>query len=191
MKQLVTFFILAYFISWIIWLPLYGHIFGLNNIPALPYQHAIGALGPLLASFISTWIFLKKEGVKNLIAKCIQIKPLIYLAIALLSPFILAIIAMLISYFVNHTAINFKSLLHTKEFPQFGLFTFLFTIFSFLVLEKKQAGVGLHCPVCKLKWKHLPQVLCLQYFGHWAFAFIFLQAWLYNNGECSNCWLGF
>lgn len=132
MKYLLTFFALAFLISWIIWLPLYGHIFGLGNLPALPFQHAIGALGPLIASFLTTWIFLKKDGVKNLIAKCFQLKPLIYLAIALLSPFMLAFIAMVISYFINQTPINFSALFTTKEFPQFNLLTiFLYNLFFF------------------------------------------------------------
>ncbi|WP_462254748.1 CPBP family glutamic-type intramembrane protease [Ferruginibacter sp.] len=132
MKQLVTYFGLTYLISWIIWLPLYGHIFGLSNLPALPFQHAVGALGPLIASFITTWIFLKKEGIKNLIAKCFKIKPLLYLAIALLSPFILTVIAILISYFINKTPIDFTELLHIKEFPQFSLFTFfIYNLFFF------------------------------------------------------------
>jgi len=70
MKQLLTYFGLAYLISWTIWLPLYLHIFGINNLPVLPFQHAFGALGPFIASFLTTWIFLKKDGVKKLFAKC-------------------------------------------------------------------------------------------------------------------------
>ena len=35
MKQVLTFFIFAYLISWTIWLPLYGHIFGLTDLPTL------------------------------------------------------------------------------------------------------------------------------------------------------------
>ena len=75
MKELLVFFWLTYLISWIIWLPLYGHIFGLNNLPIVPYQHTIGALSPLIASLLTTWIFLKKDGLKKLLAKCFQIKP--------------------------------------------------------------------------------------------------------------------
>jgi membrane protease YdiL (CAAX protease family) len=132
MKQLFTYFGLTYFFSWIIWLPLYGHIFGLNNLPALPFQHAIGALGPLIASFLTTWIFLKKQGLKKLLAQCVQIKPLIYFAIALLSPFILVLCAGLLSHYINKTPINFYGLLHTKEFPQFSLLTFfLYNLFFF------------------------------------------------------------
>ena len=132
MKQLFTYFGLTFLFSWIIWLPLYGHVFGLNHLPALPFQHAIGALGPLIASLLTTWIFLKREGIKNLIAKCIQIKPLIYLAVALFGPFMLAFIAMVICYFINQTPINFLTLLTTKEFPQFNLLTiFLYNLFFF------------------------------------------------------------
>ncbi len=123
-KQLLTFFGLAYLISWLIWLPLYGHVFGLGNLPTLPFHHAIGGLGPLIASFLTTWFFLKKEGVKNLLTKCLQIKPLIYLSIALFSPFVLAVFALIISYFLDKNPIHFSELLRTKEFPQFNLLTF-------------------------------------------------------------------
>ena len=124
MKQLLTYFGLAYLISWTIWLPLYGHIIGFNNLPIVPFHHAIGGLGPLIAAFLTTWIFLKKEGIKSLLAQCIQIKPLIYLAIALFSPFILAFMAAFISYFVDKTPIQLSGLLRVKEFPQFNFLTF-------------------------------------------------------------------
>jgi uncharacterized protein len=124
MKQLLTFFALTYLISWIIWLPLYGHLFGLTNFPTIHFNHAIGGLGPLIASFLTTFIFLKTDGVKKLLAKCFQIKPLLYLAIALFSPFILALVASLASHFINKTPVNFSGLLSTKEFPQWCLLTF-------------------------------------------------------------------
>jgi len=124
MKQLLTYFGLAYLISWTIWLPLYLHIFGINNLPVLPFQHAFGALGPFIASFLTTWIFLKKDGVKNLLAKCFQIKPLAYLTIALFGPFVLTFIAIAISCFINQTPANLSSLFTTNEFPQFNLLTF-------------------------------------------------------------------
>ena len=37
MKQLLTYFGLAYLISWTIWLPLYGGVFGLTNLPVCPF----------------------------------------------------------------------------------------------------------------------------------------------------------
>jgi membrane protease YdiL (CAAX protease family) len=124
MKQLVTFFGLSYFISWIIWLPLYGPALGIGDLPVFPFQHAIGGLGPLLASVITTRIFLKKEGLKALLKKCVKVKPLLYLAIALLSPFLLALIAAIINYFMDGALISLNGIFKSKEFPQFNLLTF-------------------------------------------------------------------
>ena len=132
MKQLLTYFGLAYIISWTIWLPLFGHVLGVPNLPALPFQHAIGGLGPLIAAFITTWIFLKKEGIKSLAAKCFKIKPLIYFAVALVSPFILAFIALLFSYGIDKTPIYLPGILSTKEFPQCNiLFLFIYNLVFF------------------------------------------------------------
>jgi membrane protease YdiL (CAAX protease family) len=124
MKPLLTYFGLAYLISWTLWLPLYGHIFGITNLPTLPYHHGIGGLGPLIASVITTWIFYKKSGLQHLFAKCFQVRPIIYLLIALFSPFLLAIISSIISYFIDNVPINVEGLLKTKEFPQFNFLTF-------------------------------------------------------------------
>lgn len=57
MKQLITFFGLAYLISWMIWLPLYGEALGLTNLPILPYNHGLGGIGPLISAFLTTWIY--------------------------------------------------------------------------------------------------------------------------------------
>ncbi|CAN5442116.1 type II CAAX endopeptidase family protein [soil metagenome] len=166
MKQLVTYFGLAYLFSWIIWLPLYGHVFGLSNLPAFSFQHALGALGPLIASLLTTWIFLKKEGLKNLIRKCFQIKPLIYLAIALFSPFVLALIAILISYFINKTAINFIGLLHTKEFPQLSFLAFFFYNLFFFGFGEEAGWRGFALPRLQTKMNALTSSVVLTLF--WA-----------------------
>lgn len=124
MKQLLTYFGLAYFISWLIWLPLYGYAFGISHLPQLRYHHAIGGLGPLVASFISTYIYEGKAGVQRLMKQCLQFRPLIYVLIALLSPFLLAFIAAVINYFSTGATIELSGLLQTKEYPAFNLLTF-------------------------------------------------------------------
>lgn len=124
MKQLAVFFCLSYLISWTVWLPLYGPALGITGLPVLPFHHAIGGLGPLLASFISMFIFSKGQGVKTLLQNCLQIKPLLYLGIALFSPFILAGIAMIIGYSIDDSPISFAGIFQSKEFPQFNLFSF-------------------------------------------------------------------
>jgi membrane protease YdiL (CAAX protease family) len=124
MKQLLVYFASAYLISWTIWFPLYGHVFGFSHLPILPFHHALGGLGPLIAAIFAPWIFHKKEGVQQVLIKCIQIRPLIYFTIALISPFLLIVIASLFTYFVDKTPISLSGLLRTKEFPHFNLLTF-------------------------------------------------------------------
>lgn len=100
-KQLIAYFSLAYSISWLVWLPLYGNALGLGGMPSIPYNHALGGLGPLLAAFITTYVFQKKEGVKQLIIKSIQVKPLVYFAVALLSPFVLLLVSIVGNSLIN------------------------------------------------------------------------------------------
>lgn len=211
MKQLLTYFGLAYLLSWTIWVPLYGHIFGINNLPVLPFHHAFGGLGPLIASFLTTWIFFKKEGVKKLLAKCFQIKSLIYLAIALFSPFILVFIAIVISYFINQTPINLSSLLTTNEFPQFNLLTFFIYNLVFFGFGEEVGWRGFALPRLQNKMNALTASIILTLFwalwhlplffyrpGYttmgaagifgWVFSLLtgsILLTWLYNSSRAS------
>ena len=124
MKELITYFGLACLISWGIWLPLYGHIFGVTTLPTFPFHHAVGGLGPLFASILTTWIYGRTQGLKKLFRKCIQVRPLIYLLIAMFGPLLLVIIASGINYFVAGSPIRLSNLLRAKEFPDFNLVTF-------------------------------------------------------------------
>src|SRR5215207_1205411 len=211
MKQLITYFGLAYLISWIIWLPLYGGIFGLTNLLALPFQHALGGFGPLISSFLTTWIFLKKEGLKNLLPKCVQIKPLMYLAVALLSPFILAFIALLMSYFIDKTPIDLSGLVRTKEFPQFNLLNFFIYNLIFFGFGEEVGWRGFALPRLQSKFNALGASMILTVFwalwhlplffyrpGYtamgfgeimgWGFSLLtgsILLTWLYNSSKAS------
>lgn len=210
-KQILVFFGLTYIISWTIWLPLYWHIFGINSLPVLPYHHAFGGLGPLIASFLTTWIFLKKDGVKKLLAKCFQIKPLIYLAVALFSPFILAFIAMVTSHFINQTPINLSGLLTTKEFPLFNLLTFFIYNLVFFGFGEEVGWRGFALPRLQNKMNALTASIVLTLFwalwhlplffyrpGYttmdtagifgWVFSLLtgsILLTWLYNSSRAS------
>jgi membrane protease YdiL (CAAX protease family) len=123
-RPLVTYFALAYLISWLIWLPLYGPAFGLKALPVFPYHHALGGLGPLIASFVTTALYCGKKGLRALVEKCLQLKPLLYLLIALLSHFFIVALAALMSRVIHGTPIDLSGILKVKEFPQFNLLTF-------------------------------------------------------------------
>ncbi len=121
MRQLFTFFLLAYLISWIIWLPLYGPALGLPHLPTLPFHHALGGLGPLLASFICTGWYQGPAGVRSLAARCVQVRPLLYFLIALFAPFLLALAAMFMSRYFDGAAMDYRLMFSGKEFPGFSI----------------------------------------------------------------------
>ena len=86
--SVVLYFILSYSISWVVWLPLYLPTFGIDFLPILPFHHALGAFGTILAAFIITRLEKGKAGVKDLIKRMLKwkVNPVWY-GIALLCPF--------------------------------------------------------------------------------------------------------
>lgn len=120
MKPIFLYFSLAYLFSWLIWFPLYGPHFGIYGLPVLPFHHGSGGFGPLFSAFVTTYIFQKGEGVRQLIRKCLQPKPFLLLAVALLSPFALAIIAATAGYFLYRIPMDLTSLFRSAEFPGFN-----------------------------------------------------------------------
>lgn len=211
MKQLITYFGLAYLISWTIWFPLYGHILGLTGLPVLPFNHAIGGLGPLIASVLTTLIFCKKEELRTLLIKCFQIKPFVYLLIALFSPFILVIAASLSSFVFDKTAMDLSGLLRVKEFPQFSILTFIFYNLIFFGFGEEVGWRGFALPRLQTKLNALTSSLLLTVFwalwhlplflyrpGYttmgipgilgWVFSLLtgsILLTWLYNSSRAS------
>lgn len=125
MRQLTIFFSLAYLISWTIWFPLYsGPLFGLYGLPVLPCHHGIGGLGPLIAAFITTRLYYGKEGVIRLFNNCLQARPLIYLIIALFSPFLLILLAAIISVAIDGAPLHLGRLWTIRTFSSYNLISF-------------------------------------------------------------------
>lgn len=125
MKRLISFFILAYAISWVIWMPLWLPAFGIDGLPVLPYHHALGGLGPMLAACIMTYRENGKEGLKKLINMLFAYKPLLYLIIAFFSPFIILLVASVADTIINNNAFSLMGFTKSKEFPEFSFVSFL------------------------------------------------------------------
>ncbi|MFD2521804.1 CPBP family glutamic-type intramembrane protease [Emticicia soli] len=174
MKQLIAFFSLSYGISWLIWFPLYGHLLGIPKLPIVPYHHALGALGPLIASFISTYIYSGSAGVKGLLGQCFKIKPFVYVLIALLSPFILMAIAVGMSYVINHKPIDLSAILSSKEFPGFNLLSFFIYNLIFFGFGEEVGWRGFALPRLQANMSALNASILLTLFWalwHWPLFF--------------------
>lgn len=130
MRSLVAFFSLSYILSWIIWLPLYLPYWNINSLPVLPYHHAIGALGPMIAAFILTGRTEGKKGILNLLKAMLDGGRFFWLLIALLSPFILFFLASILNYFINDATIRVSGIGKTNEFPKFNLLTYFISLLS-------------------------------------------------------------
>ena len=166
MKVLITFFSLAYVISWTIWLPLYGQVFGLTNLPQLPFHHGLGGLGPLLAALLTTSIYFKKVELHKLLSSCFQIKPFRYLAIALLAPFALLLIASVMSNLLSGSEINLDGILSSKEFPRFDLVTFFLYNLFFFGFGEEVGWRGFALPIFQKKFNPFVATVVLTVF--WA-----------------------
>jgi uncharacterized protein len=174
MKQLTTFFILAYLISWIIWLPLYGPAWGLHGLPVLPFHHGLGGLGPLIAAFLTTWVYHPAADVRRLLLQCLQVKPLLYLAIALFSPTLLALIASAIALVIDKTPFNLGGLFTSREFPDLNLLTFFLYNLVFFGLGEEVGWRGFVLPRMQVKLNALTASLVLTVFWalwHWPLFF--------------------
>lgn len=124
MKPIATYFVTAYVISWTIWLPLYSEAIGIGKLPTLPYHHAMGGLGPMIACIICTAFFDGRQALATLIKQCFTLRYISYVLLALTSPFIIAGIATIISHYTNGTELVFNGLTKNKEMAQMSLIPF-------------------------------------------------------------------
>jgi membrane protease YdiL (CAAX protease family) len=181
MKPLFIFFVLAYLISWIIWLPLYDQAIGIADIPALPYNHGLGGLGPLLASFLTILIYNKKDGIKRIVKQVLQIRPIFYLVIAVFSPFLLAFITMLYGYFVDNSSLKLSTLLTSTEFPEFNFFTIIIYNLVFFGFGEEVGWRGFALPRLQENFNALSSSFILTAF----WAIWHLPLFLYRPGYMS------
>ncbi|WP_276090404.1 type II CAAX endopeptidase family protein [Pedobacter sp. JY14-1] len=211
LHQLIIYFTLAYLISWIIWFPLYSPAFGVNGLPVLPLHHGIGGLGPMIASLICTRVFEGEQGLKILVRQMGKFKPMLYVAIALLAPFLLAGIAAVINQLLNHHPVELPGLFVAKEFPEFNFIGFLLYNLLFFGFGEEVGWRGFALPRLQARYNALWSSLVLTFFWalwHWplflyrpgfidmgiagTFGWIFslltgsvLLTWLYNSSKAS------
>lgn len=139
MKKLLLYFGLAYFITWIIWLPLILSGFDIHGLPILPkYHHYLGAFGPMMAALIMKYNSAGWKGVQDLLKRLILWKVhRIWYVIVLVIPVLLVILAGYLDQFINGRTFSMSGFSTNEEFPQFGVLSyFLFNLFTFGIGEE-------------------------------------------------------
>ncbi len=181
MKPLLCYFTLAYLLSWMIWLPLYGPSFGIHGLPVLPFHHGLGGLGPLISALVTTAIFEEKKGLKRLLQQLFQFKPVPYLLIAFFSPFLLASVALIGSFFIFHTPLDFTALSRSNEFPEYNFAALLLYNVFFFGLGEEAGWRGFALPRFQQRFSAFNSALILTVFWavwHW-------PAFFYRPGYAS------
>jgi uncharacterized protein len=132
-NPLLAFFGLSYFISWILWAPLWLPALGMPGLPALPFNHALGAFGPLAAAFILTGLQSGREGVRALLGRMgLWRGRLSWITLALLAPFALVAAAAGAGSILHHSRFSLEGLWTSGEFPSFSFaMLLLYNIFTF------------------------------------------------------------
>jgi membrane protease YdiL (CAAX protease family) len=210
-NPLIVYFTLAYLMSWIIWFPLYSPAFGVDVMPVLPFHHGIGGLGPMMASLITTWLFEGEKGMKKLAGQMVKIRPLLYIAIALFAPFLLAMIAIIINNLLNNQPVELSGIFIAKEFPEFNFIGLMLYNLFFFGFGEEAGWRGFALPRLQTRYNALRSSLILTLFWalwHWplfmyrpgfmdmgmagSFGWVFslftgsvLLTWLYNSSKGS------
>ena len=133
LHPLALYFVLAYSISWLLWAPLWLPAFGVNGLPVLPFHHALGACGPILAAFMASAMETGLSGPADLLRRMgLWRGRLVWVAVALLAPFALLALAVVGVSAFDGVRVSLAGFGSSREFPQFSALGFLaYNIVSF------------------------------------------------------------
>jgi uncharacterized protein len=163
---LVRFFLLAYGVSWLIWTPLWLPAIGVAGLPVLPYHHALGGLGPMIAAIICTADRRGVVGVRALLRSMVDLRAPLHLAIAVLSPFLLLIVAML----VGDGSFASDGIWHNREFPEMAFPVFVLYNVVFFGFGEEVGWRGFVLPRLQQRMNALGAAVLLSLFWaawHW------------------------
>ncbi|MEO7792021.1 MAG: CPBP family intramembrane glutamic endopeptidase, partial [Vicinamibacterales bacterium] len=130
---LATFWALAYAISWLLWAPLWLPAFGVDGLPTLPLHHALGSLGPIAAAFLVSAAETGVAGPADLLRRMgLWRGRLVWVAVALLAPLAVLMLAVVAASLVSGDRLSFTGLGQSRDFPQLSAAGFLaYNVVSF------------------------------------------------------------
>ena len=209
---LVLFFLLAYAISWTVWLPQLAFVQGFLNKPVSPYLHLLGGIGPISAAIIVTGLIEGGAGIRDLIRRMLHWRVgITWHWIAWIGPLALFAVAAIIVRIVWGPWPDFSRLGQTEEYPQLPLLVYWVANILFygwgeetgwrgFALPRLQKGQGTLAAtfVLSIFWAlwHLPLFWFIDGFMKmgfggamgWYFSMLLgtaLLTWLYNSSQGS------
>lgn len=124
--SLVAYFALAYGLSWAIWTPLWLPALGCEGLPVLPYHHALGAFGPMVAAFTVTTGTAGRSGATRLLRRMgAWTGRLGWIVVALLGPLLVLLVAAGAARVATDAPISLEGIGRSAELPGLGLVGFL------------------------------------------------------------------
>lgn len=130
---LATYFALAYGISWLLWAPLWLPALGVDVLPVVPFHHALGALGPIVAAFLVSAREAGPAGPGDLLRRLALWRGrLVWVLVALTGPLALVALAVGVASVFGGEGVSLAGLGRSREFPQFSaLGFFAYNLFTF------------------------------------------------------------
>src|SRR5512133_1378213 len=147
MQSLILFFVLAYTISWLIWLPQVASAQGFLERPVSPYLHLLGGLGPMLAALIVTAITAGKAGLRELAGRMSRWRvKLVWHLIAWFGPVVLFVIASTIIRVISGAWPDVSRFGQTKEYPQLPILVYWLANLFFFRFGEETGWRGFSLP---------------------------------------------
>ena len=165
---LVVYFVMAFGISWILWIPLVASAHGLlAGGNAFSYFHLLGSLGPMLAALIVTGIVGGAVGLRELGARMVKWRVgLIWWALALFGPAALYGLSAVLLRLFSGAWPNMSQFGQTEEYPQLGLILFWIANIAFYGFGEETGWRGFALP--RLQHTHSALVASLILSVFWA-----------------------
>lgn len=163
-RPLLAFFVLASTISWSIWSPLWLPYFGISALPVLPFHHALGALGPIVAAFIVSGLETGRAGQADLVRRMWMFHNRVpWIVFAFCAPIAMLAVGLLGAQIAGTQSIPWAAIGKSREFPHFSAIGFLaYNIFTFGYCEET-GWRGFALP--RLQARHSALVATLQSYG--------------------------
>ena len=166
--SLVLFFILAYTISWLIWLPQLASAQGFLDRPESPYLHLLGGLGPMIAALIVTGLTSGRTGLRELVGRMVHWRVGIrWHLIAWFGPVALFAVAVFIARLVWGTWPEPGLLGRTREYPHLRVLAYWAANLLFFGFGEETGWRGFALPHLQKDRSAMAATLILSLF--WAF----------------------